>query len=64
MIVAERDSAALGRALGWLIAHPAEAQRIGMAARAAVAQRFGWSRAAAAFEAAYARALAFKSSRS
>jgi glycosyltransferase involved in cell wall biosynthesis len=64
MIVAERDSAALGRALGWLIAHPAEAQRIGVAARAAVAQRFGWSRAAAAFEAAYARALAFKSSRS
>ena len=27
-------------------------------------QRFGWSRAAEAFEAAYLRALAFKSSRS
>jgi glycosyltransferase involved in cell wall biosynthesis len=64
MIVAERDSAALGRALGWLLAHPAEAQRMGVAARAVVEQRFGWSRAAAAFEAAYARALAFKSSRS
>jgi glycosyltransferase involved in cell wall biosynthesis len=64
VIVPERNAAALAQALGKLIAQPADAQQIGLAGRAAVEQRFGWSRAAAAFEAAYARALAFKSSRS
>jgi glycosyltransferase involved in cell wall biosynthesis len=64
LIVPERDSAALAAAIGRFIAQPADAQRIGGAGRAVVEQRFGWERAASAFEAAYARALAFKSSRS
>ncbi len=64
LIVPERDSEAIAAALARIIAQPALGRRLGSAARTLVEQRFGWSRAAEAFEAAYLRALAFKSSRS
>jgi glycosyltransferase involved in cell wall biosynthesis len=64
LVVAERDSPALAAALRRLLADPAVARRIGQAARDEVQRRFGWNRAAERFEAAYARALAFKSAHS
>ena len=60
-IVPERDPAALARAIGALLADPERRARLGAAGRAAVEARFGWETAAARFEAAYDRALAFKS---
>ena len=60
-IVPERDPAALAAAIGGLLADPARRARLGAAGRAAVMARFGWEAAAAAFESAYDRALAFKS---
>ena len=61
LIVAERDSAALANALQRILSDPVMAAEIGRAARAEVQRRFGWERVAVRFEAAYARALAFKS---
>lgn len=61
VIVPERDAGALGRAVALLFADPVRRQRLGEAAREAVAGGFGWDRAAARFESAYDRALAFKS---
>lgn len=61
LIVAERDAPALARAIRRLLADPARRLRLGESARTAVAARFGWEAAAARFESAYDRALAFKS---
>jgi glycosyltransferase involved in cell wall biosynthesis len=60
-IVPERDAAALAAAIAGLLSDPGRRARLGAAARARVSARFGWDAAAAAFEAAYDRALAFKS---
>jgi glycosyltransferase involved in cell wall biosynthesis len=61
LIVPQRDPEALARAASALIADPARGAALGKAARAGVAARLGWDVAAARFEAAYDRALAFKS---
>lgn len=60
-LVPERDAAALRSAITGLLRDPAERARLGAAGRALVQTRFGWDGAAARFEAAYDRALAFKS---
>jgi glycosyltransferase involved in cell wall biosynthesis len=60
-IVAERDPAALARAVAGLLENPGRRAAIGRAGRAEVEARFGWDAVAARFEAAYDRALAFKS---
>jgi glycosyltransferase involved in cell wall biosynthesis len=59
-VVAERDAAAIAAALVRLTADRPAAVEMGRAGRALVEQRFGWGRVAERFEAAYARALAFK----
>ena len=59
VIVPERDAAALATAMRQLLADPARARDIGLAARAQVERCFGWDRVAARFEAAYGRAIAF-----
>jgi phosphatidylinositol alpha-1,6-mannosyltransferase len=61
-VVPERDPRALAAALRRTIEDPASARAMAEAGRALVRREFGWDRAAARFEAAYARALAFKSS--
>jgi glycosyltransferase involved in cell wall biosynthesis len=61
LVVPERDSRALASAMNWLLGDPARGELMGKAARAMTLARFGWSAAAARFEAAYERALAFKS---
>jgi glycosyltransferase involved in cell wall biosynthesis len=61
MIVPERDVAALAGTISALLADRARGSALGAAARATVMARFGWDAAAARFEAAYDRALAFKS---
>ena len=61
LLVPERDAAALGAAVARLAADPALRGRLGDAGRALLAARFGWDATAARFEAAYDRALAFKS---
>jgi glycosyltransferase involved in cell wall biosynthesis len=61
MVVPERDAAAIAAAMVDIASNPDAARRLGAAARAEVSARFGWERAAARFEAAYDRALAFKS---
>ena len=61
LLVPERDPAALGHAVASLLADRARGAALGAAARALVSARFGWDAAAARFEAAYDRALAFKS---
>jgi glycosyltransferase involved in cell wall biosynthesis len=61
LVVRERDSTAIAAALGRVIGNPEAARRLGAAGRAEVTARFGWERAASRFEAAYDRALAFKS---
>jgi glycosyltransferase involved in cell wall biosynthesis len=63
ILVAERDSTAIARAIEALARDPAERVRLGEAARASVMARFGWDRAAGRFEAAYDRALAMASPR-
>jgi glycosyltransferase involved in cell wall biosynthesis len=63
-IVPERDSKSLADAIRRIIAEPLAGRQTGAAARAMVEDRFGWGRVAERFEAAYARALAFKSTRS
>jgi glycosyltransferase involved in cell wall biosynthesis len=61
LIVAERDPRALAGALAALARDPEQRARLGAAGRALVESRFGWAAAAARFEAAYDRALAFNS---
>ncbi|HWK08436.1 MAG TPA: glycosyltransferase [Vicinamibacterales bacterium] len=61
LVVPERDARAIAGALEQVIANPDAARRLGAAGRAEVSARFGWDRAASRFEAAYDRALAFKS---
>jgi glycosyltransferase involved in cell wall biosynthesis len=61
LIVPERDAAALAAAIARLVADPGGAAALGRSARALVETRFGWDAAAAGFEAAYDRALEFKS---
>jgi glycosyltransferase involved in cell wall biosynthesis len=60
-LVPERDAGALRSAITSLLRDPAERARLGAAGRTLVQTRFGWDAAAARFEAAYDRALAFKS---
>ena len=60
-LVPERDARALASAIDALASDPAERARLGAAGRALVQTQFGWDAAAARFEAAYDRALAFKS---
>jgi glycosyltransferase involved in cell wall biosynthesis len=64
IVVPERDPDAIAAAITRIVADAAAAARLGAAGRALVAERFGWDRVAARFEAAYDRALAFKSRRS
>jgi len=61
LVVPERDGHAIAAALAHLLSNPDVAGRLGAAGRADVSARFGWDRAASRFEAAYDRALAFKS---
>ena len=61
LVVAERDSKELAAAIDALLADTGRRERLGRAGRALVDERFGWDAAAARFEAAYDRALAFKS---
>ena len=61
LVVPERDPAAIAAALQRLASNPAGAARMGAAARSLVEGRFGWARVAERFEAAYDRALAFRS---
>jgi len=61
VLVPERDPAALARAVGALLADPGRGRQLGAAARDQASARFGWDAAAAAFEDAYDRALAFNS---
>ena len=63
-VVPERDSPAIAACIGRIIAQPALGRQVGAAARRLVDDRFGWDRAAERFEAAYASALAFTSTRS
>jgi glycosyltransferase involved in cell wall biosynthesis len=58
VVVPERDAGALASALLRLAADPVLRARLGQAARALVAERFGWSRTARQFDGAYRRALA------
>jgi glycosyltransferase involved in cell wall biosynthesis len=60
-VVPERDPAAIAAAVARILADGPAALRMGAAARGFVDAGFGWNRAAERFEAAYARALAFKS---
>jgi glycosyltransferase involved in cell wall biosynthesis len=61
LLVRERDPEALASAAGALLRDRPRATALGRAAREMVDARFGWAAAAARFEAAYDRALAFKS---
>jgi glycosyltransferase involved in cell wall biosynthesis len=60
-LVAERDSVGIANVVARVLADPEAARGMGTAARALVQARFGWDRAAERFDAAYSRALAFKS---
>jgi glycosyltransferase involved in cell wall biosynthesis len=61
LLVAERDPRALAVAIAAVLDDPERGARLGRAARASAEARFGWDAAAARFEAAYDRALAFNS---
>jgi glycosyltransferase involved in cell wall biosynthesis len=61
VIVPERDAPALATALAHLLRDPDRRAAMGRAGRALAEGRFGWEAAAARFEAAYDRALAFNS---
>jgi glycosyltransferase involved in cell wall biosynthesis len=63
LLVRERDPEALASAAEGLLGDRTRAAALGRAAREMVEAKFGWSGAAARFEAAYDRALAFKSLR-
>jgi glycosyltransferase involved in cell wall biosynthesis len=58
LVVPERDSAALGRAIAALARDPGARARLGAAGRRLVMDRFGWAETARQLEAAYERALA------
>jgi glycosyltransferase involved in cell wall biosynthesis len=60
-VVPERDAPAIAAAITTAVNDAVAARRIGEGGRALVEARFGWERTAERFEAAYARALAFKS---
>ena len=60
-LVSERSAAELANAIRDLLQHPADAHRLGTAARADVETRFGWARAAERFEAAYQNAVVLAS---
>jgi starch synthase len=59
--VPERNATAIAAAIVRIEADPDASRRLGAAARAFVSARFGWQQTAERFEAAYDRALAFKS---
>jgi glycosyltransferase involved in cell wall biosynthesis len=61
VLVRERDATALAAAIEGLLRDSSRRVRLGAAGRALVNARFGWDATAAGFEAAYDRALAFKS---
>jgi glycosyltransferase involved in cell wall biosynthesis len=61
LVVPERTAAAIATAIAWIRDNREAALRLGTAARATVSERFGWTRTAERLEAAYDRALAFKS---
>jgi phosphatidyl-myo-inositol dimannoside synthase len=61
LLVRERDPDALASAAGALLRDRGRGTALGRAAREMVDRRFGWAAAAERFEAAYDRALAFKS---
>jgi glycosyltransferase involved in cell wall biosynthesis len=61
LLVRERDPDALASAADALLRDRTRASALGRAAREMVERRFGWAAAAARFEQAYDRALAFKS---
>jgi glycosyltransferase involved in cell wall biosynthesis len=61
LLVTERDAEALGTAIARLAGDAMLRTRLGTAGRALLSTRFGWDATAARFEAAYDRALAFKS---
>jgi len=61
LLVPERDPQALAGAIDRLLRDPALGAALGAAGRLLVSERFGWNRAATAFEAAYGRAVALKS---
>ena len=63
LVVPERDAGRLASAIARVLDDPDFGQSLGAAARQLAASRFGWSRTAERFEAAYDRALAFKSNR-
>jgi glycosyltransferase involved in cell wall biosynthesis len=56
LLVPERDATALATAIDRLLTHPQERTALGEAGREMVLTRFGWSRVAERFEAAYAAA--------
>jgi glycosyltransferase involved in cell wall biosynthesis len=62
-VVPEHDADALAAAIRRVLADPEAARRVGNAGRSLVEAEFGWPRVASRFERAYARALAFKSSK-
>jgi glycosyltransferase involved in cell wall biosynthesis len=61
LVVPERDATAIATAIAWVRDNREASLRLGAAARATVSERFGWTRTAERLEAAYDRALAFKS---
>ena len=61
LVVPEKDAAALAAAVQRLLGDRALGDRLGIAARALVRSRFGWSQTAAQFEEAYRCALVFES---
>jgi glycosyltransferase involved in cell wall biosynthesis len=61
LVVPERDPNAIASAVTRILADLPAARRMGGAARGLVEADFGWDRVAERFDAAYARALAFKS---
>jgi glycosyltransferase involved in cell wall biosynthesis len=58
VIVPERDPAAIARAIQTLASNPAQREALATAGREMVMNRFGWSRVAERFEAAYAAVIA------
>jgi glycosyltransferase involved in cell wall biosynthesis len=63
LVVPERDPVAIAAAVASVAADGALGSRLGAAGRALADSRYGWGRTAERLEAAYARALAFKSRR-
>ena len=61
VLVPERDVRALAAAIGTLLRDPARRAAIGQAGRRQAETQFGWDATAGRLEAAYDRALAFKS---